>query len=50
MTKSKLSDISGLSVGYICHLEKGGRTNPSYETMKKISKALNKSISAVFEE
>lgn len=48
MTLVKLSEISGVSVGYLCHLEKGSRKNPSLETMEKISKALNKSITEIF--
>ena len=48
ITLVKLSEISGVSVGYLCHLEKGSRKNPSIETMEKISKALNKSIAEIF--
>lgn len=48
MTLLKLSDLSGVSVGYLCHLEKGSRNNPSIEVMEKISEALNKSITEVF--
>jgi XRE family transcriptional regulator of biofilm formation len=48
MTLVKLSEISGVSVGYLCHLEKGSRKNPSIEIMEKISKALNKSITEIF--
>ena len=48
ITLVKLSEISGVSVGYLCHLEKGSRKNPSLETMGKISKALNKSIAEIF--
>ena len=48
MTLVKLSEISGVSVGYLCHLEKGSRKNPSLETMEKISKALNKPITEIF--
>lgn len=48
MTLVKLSEMSGVSVGYLCHLEKGSRKNPSIETMEKISKALNKSITEIF--
>ena len=48
ITLVKLSEISGVSVGYLCHLEKGSRKNPSLETMEKISKALNKSIAEIF--
>ncbi len=48
MTLLDLSKKSGLSVGYLCHLEKGSRSNPSFEVMNKISKALDKSIAEVF--
>lgn len=47
----KLKDLSqktDLSVGYLCHLEKGTRRNPSIDTMEKVSKALNKSITETF--
>lgn len=48
MTLLELSRLSGVSVGYLCHLEKGSRNNPSLGVMEKISKALNKSIAEVF--
>ncbi len=48
MTLLELSDLSGISVGYICHLEKGSRKNPSLGVMEKIAKALNKTIADVF--
>ena len=48
MTLVKLSELSGVSVGYLCHLERGSRKNPSIITMEKISKALNKSITEIF--
>jgi len=48
MTLVKLSELSGVSVGYLCHLEKGSRKNPSIGIMEKISKALNKSITEIF--
>ncbi len=48
MTLVKLSELSGVSVGYLCHLEKGSRKNPSIQIMEKISKALNKSITEIF--
>lgn len=43
-----LSALCSLSVGYLCHLENGSRSNPSYSSMVKICKALNKDISEVF--
>jgi len=42
--------LCNLSNGYISHLECGRRSNPSYDTMKKIAATLNKTISEVFEE
>ena len=45
----ELAEKSGLSIGYISHLEIGSRKNPSYDTMNKIAKALNKDIGDVFE-
>ena len=48
MTLVKLSQLSGVSVGYLCHLEKGSRKNPSIKIMERISKALNKSITEIF--
>ena len=48
LTLLDLSNRTGISVGYLCHLEKGTRSNPSLEVMEKISKALNKSIAEVF--
>ena len=48
MTLYKLAYLSDISVGYLCHLEKGSRKNPSYEVMEKISKALNKTVAEVF--
>lgn len=48
ITLVKLSELSGVSVGYLCHLEKGSRNNPSIDVMDKISKALSKSITEIF--
>ena len=50
MTMEKLAEVANVSPGYICHLEKGTRKNPSIEVMNKISKALDKSIEEVFFE
>lgn len=46
----QLANLVGISIGYMCHLERGSRENPSYTVMKKISKVLNKSISEIFED
>ena len=48
MTLLQLSKLTGISTGYLCHLEKGSRNNPSLEVMEKIAKALNKSVAEVF--
>ena len=29
LTLKKVADICGISAGYLCHLEKGNRDNPS---------------------
>lgn len=47
ITKTQLARLTGLSVGYICHLEKGSRKNPSYKTMVAISKALKEDVVVV---
>ena len=43
-----LAKMTGLSEGYICHLEKGTRDNPSYKTMVKIATALKRQVQEVF--
>lgn len=48
ITIEKLSEISGVSMGYICHLEKGSRENPSKEIMEKIAMALGKTVTEIF--
>ena len=48
ITLVELSKLSGVSVGYLCHLENGTRKNPSIKIMEKVSKALNKSIPEIF--
>jgi len=48
LTLMKLAEITGISAGYICHLEKGTRKNPSAQMMEKLALALNKSIYEVF--
>ncbi len=48
ITMKKLSEISGVSMGYICHLEKGSRENPSKEIMEKIAVALEKTVTEIF--
>ena len=48
MTLIQLSKKCGLSAGYLCHLEKGSRENPSRKSMESISNALNENIYHVF--
>ena len=43
-----LAEMTGLSEGYICHLEKGTRDNPTYNVMERIAKALHKEVKDVF--
>lgn len=48
MTLEELANRIGISIGYLCHLEKGTRNNPSTKIMEKIAKGLKKSITEVF--
>lgn len=48
LTLKELAEISGVSSGYLCHLEKGSRDNPSTDVMEKIAISLNKSIPEIF--
>lgn len=43
-----LAEETKISIGYLSHLEKGNRKNPSAKVMEKISKSLKKSISEIF--
>ena len=43
-----LAEETKLSAGYLCHLEKGTRKNPSIKVMEIISEKLNKTVSEVF--
>ena len=47
-TLKQLSKLTDISVGYLCHLEKGSRKNPSMNVLNKIAEALNKSVDEVF--
>ena len=42
ITLEGLSDATGISVGYLCHLEKGTRQNPSMHIMEGIAIGLRK--------
>ena len=48
LTLKELAEKSGVSAGYLCHLEKGNRDNPSTEVMENIAIALDKSIPEIF--
>ena len=48
MTLKELAEKSGVSAGYLCHLEKGKRDNPSTEVMENIAKVLDKTIPEIF--
>lgn len=43
-----LANDAKISVGYLSHLERGEKENPSYNVMKNIADALGKSIGEVF--
>lgn len=47
-TLEELSNLTGLSAGYLCHLENGSRNNPSILVMEKLAQALNKSVFEIF--
>lgn len=49
LTLTQLSKLTGLSVGYLCHLENGSRTNPSYKSLSLIANALNIDISLLID-
>jgi len=44
----EMAGMVGISTGYLCHLEKGNRKNPSTEIMEKISNTLEKTVTEVF--
>ena len=48
LTIQELSELSGVSMGYICHLERGTRQNPSREIMEKIAEVLKEPIIKIF--
>lgn len=48
ITLTAIASATGISIGYLSHLEKGTRKNPSIKMMDKISKYLDKSVSDVF--
>lgn len=48
LTLKELSAELGISTGYLCHLERGTRQNPSFELMKKIAIELGRTIDEIF--
>ena len=48
LTLKELAEKSGISAGYLSHLENGSRDNPSMDVMENISIILNKSITEIF--
>lgn len=48
LTLYDLAKMTNISPGYLCHLEKGTRTNPSSNVMNAISKALKRNVYEVF--
>ena len=48
LTIQELAELSGVSMGYISHLENGSRQNPSREVMEKIAEILEESIAEIF--
>ncbi|WP_420913486.1 helix-turn-helix domain-containing protein [Clostridium sporogenes] len=48
ITVKELSKLSGVATGYISDLENENKNNPSTETMKRISEALDQNIICVF--
>ena len=48
LTLEWVSKVAGISTGYLCHLEKGTRVNPSAQIMEKIAEALGENVVKVF--
>ena len=48
MTLEQLSEKTGISIGYLSHLEGGTRENPTICIMDKIAYALGRSLMEVF--
>ena len=44
----ELAERVGISAGYLSHLERGSRTNPSKEVMENIARELHSSIPDLF--
>lgn len=48
LTLDDLAEMTGVSAGYLCHLEKGSRKNPSVQVMEAIAEALGESVVEIF--
>lgn len=48
LTIRKLAQKADISIGYLSDLENGKTSNPSKETMEKISSALDRTVPEVF--
>lgn len=48
LTLLQLAEKTGLSVGYLCHLEVGSRSNPSMDTMERIATVIGKTVPQIF--
>lgn len=48
MNLEEMAKKVGISTGYLCHLEKGTRKNPSTKIMEDIAKTLGKTIIEIF--
>lgn len=48
LTLDDLAEMTGISAGYLCHLEKGSRKNPSVQVMEAIAEALGESVVEIF--
>lgn len=50
LTLEYISYVGKISISYLYQLETGRKNNPSYEVMKRISKALKRPLKDVFFE
>ncbi|RCX10451.1 helix-turn-helix protein [Anaerobacterium chartisolvens] len=50
LSQVDLAESTGLSAAYIHELEKGKKTNPTIDTLIKISQALGVPITALFKD
>jgi len=49
MTQEELARKAKVTQGYVSHLEKGLKKNPSLPTLKKVAKALDVNVAALLE-